>query len=1077
MKTIRTQTRLFHALTAAATFITGAVVLAGSPIEVRNGGFEEAAQVVLPAGWQIDAESARGEAIVRTDSGVRRSGASSLSIAAPTPAMAVVISEPVTLRVGRLYRLSGWLRCEGVKSDPTSRYPTAVPACLSMESFPFTNHSPALGGSADWARVETLFFATRGTDRVRLHLGHNGTASGTVWFDDVQLEEVDDVHEFIPRETVRWAGNGFRYDDRGWIFVHIEGEPYERGYQYGSLLSDDIVDYLSKLAVRQNTADPAAGWDTLRFETDTLFLRGYDREYLTEMKGIADGAANAGAKYNDRALDLLDIVTINSVIDLGQLHSAMNVTPHALTGESFLSAKEEMRISEEQHKCSAFAATGPATADGQVVFGQIFMWSGYTGVHWNVICDIVPTSGHRLVYHTFPGGIHSGADFYINAAGIVIGETTVAQTPYEPDSTPQSNRIRNAAQYASSIDDVERILWQSNNGMYTNDWPIADIKTGEVAILLLGTHRKRVWRTGEDIAPFGLPGFLWANNNNRDDEVRKEYLAQPEDRPFDLVFSPWNRDVAFNEFYHEHRGRIDSTAAVNLWASSPINRAHACDGKITTTEMARELVFLAHYGKVTLREKFPQKGYRIMPDLPGAIPHLSLGYAVASPIWVAEKLKQARGADAATPTATPEKPELDLGDLAREFTIDPDHLWRRTVFPATPAEHWFVSASAAYWRLLAEFDKKKDGKEAAKWMADELAGLNRRYLYTVSREPDLPAVAAKRVYDRYGPYQIPRIKGTFALHQLRLHVGTEAFLKLMRAVHERYAEQTLTNAQFLSVVQEFANSGADRLVRQWIDREGLPQLQPSVAVQQKDENTWEVRLKVAQSGRPYQLLTHVVIETGKARHVRRVTVNEEETEVAWSFEALPTKIEFNAWNDIPVANPNFYVWENHIDDFHNMLIVYGTVRQDEANHTLARRWQETLADAYIEILPPLVKDSELTREQAATHDLIIMGTLNDNQLFDRMTENLPVRFGRNHFAWRGTTYADPDDGLFLVVPSPFNTKRVVYVVAGNSALQLYQMTKQFHRDIPSWAVFEGEEIVEQGYHAVAEFQFDGPFTP
>ena len=119
--------------------------------------------------------------------------------------------------------------------------------------------------------------------------------------------------------------------------------------------------------------------------------------------------------------------------------------------------------------------------------------------------------------------------------------------------------------------------------MYTNDWPIADFKTGEVAILLLGTHEKKLWRTSEDMNPFGTPGFLWANNNNRDPEVRKEYVAQPDDRPFDLMFSPWNRDVAFNEFYREHKGKIDANAGVRLWASSPINRAHACDGKITNT--------------------------------------------------------------------------------------------------------------------------------------------------------------------------------------------------------------------------------------------------------------------------------------------------------------------------------------------------------------------------------------------------------------------------------------------------------------------------------------------------------------
>ncbi len=292
-------------------------------------------------------------------------------------------------------------------------------------------------------------------------------------------------------------------------------------------------------------------------------------------------------------------------------------------------------------------ATGPATKDGRPVFGQIFMWAGYTGVHFNVVADVVPSKGNRLVYQTYPGGIHSGTDFYMNSAGILIGETTVAQTPWNIDGTPMSNRIRKAAQYASSIDDVARILREKNNGMYTNDWPIADVKTNEVAILLLGTNKSKLWRTKEDLAPFGTPGFLWANNNPRDPEVRKEYGVQPDDAPYDLAFGPWDRDVAFRKWYDTVKGKIDAIETVNLWASSPINRPHACDGKVTTAEMAEKLVFLAHYGKVTLREKFPSAGNRRMPDHPGAIPHLTLGYAVFSPVFIAEKLKEAKAQETA----------------------------------------------------------------------------------------------------------------------------------------------------------------------------------------------------------------------------------------------------------------------------------------------------------------------------------------------------------------------------------------------------------------------------------------------
>ena len=173
---------------------------------------------------------------------------------------------------------------------PDRPLPDPVAAALTMESFPFTNHSPALGSTQEWTRVETLFFATRGTDRVRLNLGLNGSASGRAWFDDIQLERVEDVTALIRPERVRWFGPAFRYTDRGWIFVHVEGDPYPRGYQYGYLLREEIQAYMEKLAIRANEADPVQGWSQTRLMTDALMLRRYDREYLEEMKGIADGA-------------------------------------------------------------------------------------------------------------------------------------------------------------------------------------------------------------------------------------------------------------------------------------------------------------------------------------------------------------------------------------------------------------------------------------------------------------------------------------------------------------------------------------------------------------------------------------------------------------------------------------------------------------------------------------------------------------------------------------------------------------------------------------------------------------------
>jgi len=1035
----------------------------GGPIAVENAGFEEGHG--LPSGWEVVTAAPATSSSVRQDTQVQHSGACSLLIDSAAPASVVVQSGAHALRVGRIYRLLGWIRTERAHADPTSRYPTAVPACLSMSSFPFTNHSPAVGATNDWTRVETLFIATKSSDRIRLHLGNNGSATGKAWFDDIELEEVQDIAEYVPLDTVRWADDGYRYDDRGWIFVHIEGKPYQRGYQFGYLVADEIVAYLTKLATQENPKDPPAGWAALRGMADALMLRKFDEEFLTEMKGIADGAARAGAKYDDRRIDLLDIVTLNSVVDLGQLRGALRVTPHALTGRSFLSAEEEMKIPDQLHRCSSFAASGPATADGRVVFGQIFMWSGYTGVHFNVLCDVQPSDGHRLVYQTFPGGIHSGTDFYMNSAGIIIGETTVAQTPFDSNGTPQSNRIRKAAQYASSIDDVAQILRDGNNGLYTNDWPIADVKTSEVAILLLGTRAEKLWRSSDNPAPFGTPGFLWANNNPRDLGVRREYMARTDDAPYDLVFSPWNRDVAFWQFYQNTKGTIDSIAAVNLWASSPINRSHACDGKVTTSEMAEQLVFLAHQGKVTLREKFPAKDNRRMPDLPGASPHLTYGYSVASPVYITDRLKEARSRSNDVKAAGKE-PEEDLAEIKDVCTVAKKSLWKGTMIPGTGGENWLVSGSAAYWSILD--DLPDDRPKAFRSMRDRLADNNCSFLYTISREGDVVPAAARMVYDRFGEYRIPRIKGTYALHQLRLRLGNELFLRLMSEVHASFAGRETATAEFLDRASEIAGQDVRGFMRQWVERAGLPDPAVSATVR-RSGSRWSLRLEVTQASPSWDFLTTVAVDAGNKRMYRLINVKGAKSRVELDFAERPSRVLFNAGNDIPVARDRFYVWPDFTEDFHRATIVYGTSRQIEANHTLALRWQTTLADAFSEILPPVIADSEVTAEQLASRDLILLGPPSDNSLVDRLREKLPVEFGRNWFRWAGRTYASGDDGLFIVLPSPFDPKRILYLIFGNSALQLHEMTKSYTGGLPSWAVYKGAEIKEQGYHTAEQF--------
>ncbi len=1035
-----------------------------TPVLVPNGTFEVAGGTgSLPAFWK-----AQGQGKVSGSTTVKSEGKRGLAIENPVGgAETSVESDVMKLQVGQLYRLSAWVRTQGVQTDPQARYPTAHGACLSMKSFPFTNCSPAPATAAG-GRASVLFFATQSSDRVQLHLGRNGKATGTAWFDDVRVEKVDDITAYIPMETVRWAGKGFRYDEGGWIFVHIEGEPYERGHQFGQLAPQEIVRYIEKLGIEKDKTDANKGWNHQRLLADALFLRKYDAEYLEEMKGIADGANKAGAKFRDRELDLLDIVTLNSAVDAGQLAEANRATATPLTGRTFLKAEEEAERAGKGDHCSSFVATKSATPDGRAIMGQIFMWGGYTGVHWDVMLDVQPTKGHRFVMQTFPGGIHSGSDWYVNASGLVIGETTVGQSPFDMNGTPQSNRIRKAAQYASSIDDVARIMKDGNNGLYTNDWVLADMKTDEGACLLLGTKKTRLWRTGGKGAAADTPGnlkdFIWANNNNRDLEVRKEYVPNPDNAPVDLAFNTWNRDIAFQESYAKYGKKgFDLDAAIRMMASSPINRPHACDGKVTTSEMAQKLMFLAHYGKTTLREKMV--GGRWIPDLPGATPHLSLGYTAFSPIVVADKLKAAQ--KTWTPPTEPAPLTRDTAKVKDVFVFDRSLLWSNTLFPKTDGDNWLISGTAAYWKLLKDLPAGGGTSEKAfEYQRNALADLNARYLFTTSREPEVVPATAKTDFGRYGAYQLPRIRGTFLLHQLRLLLGNAGFSKAMNFLHGRYANKDVTTADFKRAVLEATGRDVGPFVAQWVEQAGLPQPRIRATASQVKDG-YEVTLKVEQPpARLWHFVTLVEVRTAKGATLERVEVKGPTETFTFRTAEAPVRVVFNAANDIPVARERFQTLSNQLDAWERLLLVHGTARQTESMRTLALGYREVLADAFVESLLPIKPDAEVTDAELADRDLVLLGGAEDHALIARLMDEkkLPVELGRRYFRWQGKTYGRPDDGLAVALPNPWNPKRSLYLYLSNSGLQLWHMTRTFHRGMPGWALFRGGEVSAKGFH-------------
>ncbi len=214
----------------------------------------------------------------------------------------------------------------------------------------------------------------------------------------------------------------------------------------------------------------------------------------------------------------------------------------------------------------------------------------------NVWLDIKPAQGHRVLMCAYPGGIQSGMDYYTNDAGLLIAETTISQTRFNAQGLTEASRIRQASQYAATIDEAVSILQKDNNGLYTNEWLLGDINTNEIALFEQGTEKTKLHRSSKNEWIGGTTGFYWGCNNTKDLALRLETTPGLSGRPANLVFHPSARDLAWQRLYHKYNGRIDVAFAKEAFTSPPLAAIRSLDAKFTTTAMAKNLQSWALFG-------------------------------------------------------------------------------------------------------------------------------------------------------------------------------------------------------------------------------------------------------------------------------------------------------------------------------------------------------------------------------------------------------------------------------------------------------------------------------------------------
>jgi len=402
----------------------------------------------------------------------------------------------------------------------------------------------------------------------------------------------------LDSEKKFWISKANRHNKNGWTYLHIEGSPRERGFQHGYLMTKEIEQSIRMLSASWNY-QTAMDWRWLTRKAAEMLTPKIDTENLAEIDGIVEGMRSNGAETNRD-----ELVALNGYIEL--------------ISYWWPTVKDSMRshsIIRPRLSCSSFIATGHMTSDGKIVLGHNTM-DNYNNPYCNVILDILPEKGHRILMQSVSGFIHSETDFFITNAGLVGSETTIGGFfPFDPKGDPEFSRMRHATQYASTIDEWCEMMKKNNNGGYANAWLIGDINTNEIARLELGLkyvgfeRTKDGYFTGSNVAE-NLKILRFETNTN-ETNIKNSSVA---------------RRVRWKQLMRQNAGKIDIKLAeafeadhydTYLKKNNPGSRTlcghqeidpqligndipffpeGTLDGKVVDSRMARDMTFVARWG-------------------------------------------------------------------------------------------------------------------------------------------------------------------------------------------------------------------------------------------------------------------------------------------------------------------------------------------------------------------------------------------------------------------------------------------------------------------------------------------------
>jgi hypothetical protein len=305
----------------------------------------------------------------------------------------------------------------------------------------------------------------------------------------------------LTERTCAPDGRGYlAVNSEGKKLLHVEGSPYQMGYQHGYLCAEGVyhmasVEFWGGLIINMTGLDVTVdqlvtlvgGEKGIKALVNLLYLPidksikngDIPAEFLEEVNGIVDGANDAGYPVDYKSV-MMNNMAFDAILGIG----------YPVVSPFIPLAIPLMPV---PHACNAFVATGSATVDGRTVMGRDFMFGNGVYYKYGILIEYVPDRGNRFVSVMAPSFVGTAAG--MNDKGIGIGIDMVPSANCNVTALGMGGLLINryVLQYAGELSQGVKILTSRRLGV---SWlfPIGDGKGAETggAVVEVSANMKRV---------------------------------------------------------------------------------------------------------------------------------------------------------------------------------------------------------------------------------------------------------------------------------------------------------------------------------------------------------------------------------------------------------------------------------------------------------------------------------------------------------------------------------------------------------------------------------------------------------